>query len=107
MRSLRTMTAGLTALVLVWGLGAATAAQCEEKPVLSGSRTISGWNLHSGNVFVADLDDGDNAGRFPNGLSQVFRGDQRLPIGRWPNLDANQDGGYSTIESQPQLKVVI
>jgi parallel beta-helix repeat protein len=75
-------------------------AGCANQPVLSGSRPVAGWSLHAGLIYVADLDEGANAGRFPNGINQLFRDGERLTLGRWPNLDAG-DGGYSTIDSQP------
>jgi hypothetical protein len=71
---------------------------CANKPVLSGSQAISGWALHAGSVYVADLGAGDNAGKFTLGINQLFRDGQRLTMGRWPNLDAG-DGGYSFIDS--------
>ncbi|PKN93179.1 MAG: hypothetical protein CVU44_12180 [Chloroflexi bacterium HGW-Chloroflexi-6] len=75
-------------------------AGCLNRPILAGSRPISGWALHNGNIYVASLNAGANAGKFAFGINQLFRGDTRLLLGRWPNLDA-ADGGYSTIESQP------
>ena len=73
---------------------------CVDKPVLLGTRPISGWGVHQGNIYVADLDDGDNAGLFTMGINQLFDSQGRLPLGRWPNLD-DPDGGWSTIDSQP------
>ena len=73
---------------------------CANQPVISGAQPIGGWGLSSGSIYVADLDEGTNAGKFPNGLNQLFRGGARLGIGRWPNLDAG-DGGYSAIDAQP------
>jgi parallel beta-helix repeat protein len=75
-------------------------SNCANRPVLSGAQPVSGWALHSGNIYVASLNAGANAGKFAYGINQLFRGDTRLLLGRWPNLDA-ADGGYSTIESQP------
>jgi hypothetical protein len=66
---------------------------CTNKPVLSGSRPISGWVLDSGNVYRADLPPGD----FPLGINQLFRDGQRLTLGRWPNLDA-PNAGYSFVD---------
>ena len=77
-------------------------AGCTNQPVISGSRPISGW-APSGttNIYVANLNAGNNAGKFPNGINQLFRNGTRLTMGRWPNLnDAAFDHGYSTIESQ-------
>jgi uncharacterized repeat protein (TIGR01451 family) len=75
-------------------------AACANKPVISGAQLVTGWTLHSGSVYVADLNAGVNAGKFPNGINQVFRGGARLGIGRWPDIDAG-DGGYSAIDGQP------
>lgn len=72
---------------------------CANKPIVSGAQPISGWTVHSGNIFYSDLSAGANAGKFPNGINQLFRNGDRLPLGRWPNLDAGD--GYSTIDSQP------
>ncbi len=66
---------------------------CTDKPLLSGSLPITGWTTHSGNVYVADL----SATTFPLGINQLFRDDQRLGLGRWPNLDAG-DGGYAFVD---------
>jgi uncharacterized repeat protein (TIGR01451 family) len=73
---------------------------CADKPVLSGAQPIAGWAHHSGNLYVADLGAGANAGHFPHGTNQLFRGEQRLPHGRWPNPDEG-DAGYATIDGQP------
>ncbi len=73
---------------------------CVNKPVLSGAQPISGWQTYAGNIFVADLSTGENAGKFAFGVNQLFKGGQRLLLGRWPNLDTG-DGGYATIDSQP------
>ena len=73
---------------------------CDNQPVISGAQPIGGWALSSGSIYVADLDEGTNAGKFPNGLNQLFRGGTRLGIGRWPDLDAG-DGGYASIDGQP------
>ncbi|MCP4591536.1 MAG: hypothetical protein GY842_12400, partial [bacterium] len=73
-------------------------ADCEDQPVLSGAQPVSGWSVHSTNVYVADLGAGQNAGKFGYGVNQLFRGDERLMLGRWPNLDAG-DNGYSTIDA--------
>jgi len=75
-------------------------AGCADRPVLSGAQPVSGWTLYNGNIYVADLSAGANAGKFGYGVNQLFRGEERLVLGRWPNLDAG-DGGYSTIDSDP------
>ncbi|MBN1975885.1 MAG: right-handed parallel beta-helix repeat-containing protein, partial [Anaerolineae bacterium] len=66
---------------------------CTDKPVFSGSLPITGWTVHSGSIYRADLP----AGAFPLGINQLFRDGQRLTQGRWPNLDAG-DGGYSFVD---------
>ena len=75
---------------------------CPDKPILSGSQPITGWTLHAGQIWRADLDAIGNTDRFTGtqGINQLFRDGRRLGIGRWPNLDA-PDGGYSTIDAQP------
>jgi uncharacterized repeat protein (TIGR01451 family) len=75
-------------------------AGCTNQPEISGSQPITGWQLHDGNIYVAELNAGGNAGKFPFGINQLFRGSERLLLGRWPNLDA-PDGGYSTIDAFP------
>ena len=67
---------------------------CADKPALSGSRTITGWTVYSGNIYRADLPTGE----FPLGINQLFRNGRRLTLGRWPNLDAG-NGGYSFVDS--------
>ena len=74
---------------------------CENRPVFSGAQPVSGWSLHSGNIYVADLSAGGNAGLFALGVNQLFKDGTRLPFGRWPNIDANADGGYSFVDAQP------
>ena len=76
-------------------------AGCANRPLLSGARPIAGWALHSGAVWVADLDEGANAGLFPHGVNLLFRGAERLPFGRWPDLVGHPDGGWASIDSQP------
>ena len=51
---------------------------CADKPVLSGAEPLSGWTAYSGNIYSADLSAGANAGKFPNGISQLFRNGDRL-----------------------------
>ena len=72
-------------------------ASCVDKPLLSGAQPISGWQAYSGNIYVADLSAGQNAGKFPYGVNQLFDGDQRLLLGRWPDIET----GYAEIDSQP------
>lgn len=74
-------------------------AGCADKPVLSGSLPISGWGVGGVNVYVADLDNGGNAGQFPYGINQLFRDGDRLMMGRWPNITA-PNGGYSYMDGQ-------
>jgi parallel beta-helix repeat protein len=75
-------------------------ADCADRPILSGAQPISGWTLYSGKIYVAGLTLGANAGKFAYGVNQLFRGDVRLPLGRWPDLDSG-DGGYATIDAFP------
>ncbi|MBN2194764.1 MAG: right-handed parallel beta-helix repeat-containing protein [Polyangiaceae bacterium] len=82
-------------------------AACTEQPRFSGSVPIVEWTQGSDGVWVADLGAGENAGRFPNGINQLFRGDRRLPLGRWPNLDdPGFEHGYSRIETNPSGDVL-
>ena len=75
-------------------------AGCANKPILSGAQPISDWTLYGGKIYVAALNAGANAGKFGYGVNQLFRGDARLTLGRWPNIGA-ADGGYSTIDASP------
>jgi hypothetical protein len=72
-------------------------AGCADKPALSGSRPISGWGVHSGDIYVATLPTDD----FPLGINQLFRDGERLTLGRWPNLGAG-NGGYAFVEGHTQ-----
>ena len=81
-------------------------AGCADRPLLSGARPISGWSLHAGSVWVADLDLGANAGLFPHGVNQLFRGNVRLPFGRWPDLEGHPDGGWASLDAQPAANQV-
>ncbi|MFK7802640.1 MAG: hypothetical protein AB8G95_13480 [Anaerolineae bacterium] len=69
-------------------------SSCTDKPIFSGTRPISGWSQYLGDIYMAQL----NAGEFPEGINQLFGDNQRLPMGRWPNIDSNNDGGYSIID---------
>jgi hypothetical protein len=82
-------------------------ANCADQPLLSGAQPISGWSVHSDSIYMADLSAGDNAGKFAYGLNQLFQGGERLPFGRWPNLDTNADGGYSTVDGAPSANQLI
>ena len=72
---------------------------CGNPPILSGAQPISNWIVHDTNIYVANLRSGENLGRFAYGVNQLFRNGQRLPMGRWPNLDMG-DNGYSVIDGQ-------
>lgn len=75
---------------------------CADKPLLSGAWPIEGWAAAGTNLWVADLDLGANAGHFVGGLRQLFRGAQRLAVGRWPNLGGGPAGdAYARIDSEP------
>ncbi|MFN2152757.1 MAG: hypothetical protein ACK2T5_14230, partial [Anaerolineales bacterium] len=58
-------------------------ADCENKPVFSGSLPVTGWSLHTGNIYVADWPVDES--QF--GVNQLFQDGERLTLGRWPNLD--------------------
>ena len=82
-------------------------AGCADQPRLDGTQPVNAWTLYQPNIYVADLNGPLNASLFrsPDGkthyaINQLFRGGQRLPMGRWPNLDAG-DGGYATVDAQP------
>ncbi len=68
-------------------------ADCENKPVLSGSLPVTGWSLSSGQIYEAALPSGD----LHQGVNQLFRDGERLTLGRWPNLD-DGEGGYSFVD---------
>ncbi len=76
-------------------------ASCADKPIISGSQPIAAWAPHADNIYVADLSAGANAGLFPHGINQLFSDSQRLPMGRWPNVDANESGGYTFVDASP------
>lgn len=80
---------------------------CSDKPILTGSQPVQGWTPFSDNIYVANLNAGDNAGRFPNGINQVFKNDERLTQGRWPNLNADGSGGYAFIESASDARTIV
>jgi hypothetical protein len=78
--------------------GSYPTANCANKPIISGSKPISGWS-GGGPIYSANL-----SSEFPYGINQLFRNGQRLPFGRWPNYGqggAGFDNGYSIINSQP------
>lgn len=74
-------------------------AGCSDQPLLSGARPIGGWAPYTAEIYLADLAAGSNAGKFAYGINQLWRGGERLTLGRWPNLDAGD--GYATIDAQP------
>jgi hypothetical protein len=57
-------------------------ADCTNQPELVGTQPISGWTLYGGNIYVADMSAGANAGKFLNGVNQFFLKAVRLPLGR-------------------------
>ena len=80
---------------------------CDDQPTLSGSQPVSGWVDQGGGIWAADLAAGANAGLFPQGLNQLFRGGERLSLGRWPNADDPAFGhGYATIDTQPNATTI-
>ncbi len=94
---LRITRSGATGNPIVFGSYPDT--RCSDKPALDGSQPITGWSVYSGSIWMADLTAGANAGRFPNGINQLFRNGSRIRLGRWPNLSSGD--GYSTIDAQP------
>jgi parallel beta-helix repeat protein len=75
-------------------------AGCANRPILTGAQPVTGWVHSTGNIYMADLSAGTNAGKFGYGVNQLFRNNIRMPMGRWPNLDAG-NGGYAQIDAQP------
>lgn len=78
---------------------------CSNKPIFSGAHPVRGWSQYGTNIYVADLTAGNNAGKFPYGINQLFKGTGRLPMGRWPNPSVDDGGvhyhnGYSVIDGQ-------
>jgi len=60
-------------------------------PEINGSDEITGWRVHSGNVWVADV---------AHGVNQLFIDGVRQPCARWPNsgwasIDADAPAGTS------------
>lgn len=80
---------------------------CADRPLLSGARPISGWTAAGPNLYRADLESGANAGLFPAGVNQLFLGADRLPLGRWPNLEGHPDGGYTIVDSSPSSTQIV
>ena len=66
---------------------------CANQPSLSGSKAIGGWTVDAGSVYKADVP----VGTFPLGINQLFRGETRLTLGRWPNL-TDPNGGYTLVD---------
>jgi len=81
--------------------GSFPTANCANKPVLSGSKSITGWTATSSRpgVFEANLSSGSNMGNFPNGINGIFKNNERLQFGRTPNINA-ASGGYTPITAQ-------
>lgn len=82
-------------------------AACTNQPKLSGGYPITGWTEDGAGIWKANLAAGDNAGKFPKGINGLFRGEDRLPMGRWPNLDDATHGGlgYSFIDSATNTSI--
>ncbi len=82
--------------------------RCNVKPVISGSLPLAGWTSYSNNIYVANLSSGDNAGKFANGINQLFKNGERLMLGRWPNLDDDAyDNGYTIADGHDAAAVQI
>ncbi len=74
---------------------------CTQKPIISGAYPITGWYKHPTMqaVWVADLEAGENAGKFVYGINQLFRDGVRLGFGREPDI-TEANGGYAEITVQ-------
>lgn len=67
-----------------------------EKPILCGGKNISdGWILTSGKIWERQL----SAADAPDKITNFYKAETRLPIGRYPNLDAAEKG-YLRFESK-------
>ena len=62
------------------------------KPVISGALAVTGWVNVSGNIWRANIPQGNTT------MSAVYLNNASLPIGRWPNLNTTNKG-YLTIDS--------
>jgi hypothetical protein len=67
-----------------------------DKPILCGGKNISdGWIINSGKIWERQLSSTDA----PDKITNFYKDETRLPIGRYPNLDAAEKG-YLRFESK-------
>jgi hypothetical protein len=67
-----------------------------ERPVLSGGKNISnGWILSSGKIWERQL----SLSESPDKITNFYKAETRLPIGRYPNLN-DAEKGYLRFESK-------
>ncbi|MEP1892247.1 MAG: right-handed parallel beta-helix repeat-containing protein, partial [Cyclobacteriaceae bacterium] len=72
-----------------------------DKPIISGGISFdSGWTSHSTNIWEKTLS------QAPSKLNNFYKGDIRLPLGRYPNYSSN-DGGFLRLESASGLTQII
>lgn len=63
-----------------------------DKPILSGSVSVTGWVSIGGNIWQA------TCSACANVVTGVYRGGQQLPLGRSPN-ESDTNRGYLTVQS--------
>jgi len=59
-------------------------------PVIKGTSVVTGWTLHSGNIYKASI---------ASGANQVFVNGSRVPFARTPNFSTTPANNYITIDS--------
>ncbi len=64
-----------------------------DKPKIYGSEKITGWTLHSGNIYKAS---------FNKSINQLFLKDSRMTLARYPNSD-NWDFTITAVNSSTQF----
>jgi hypothetical protein len=73
-------------------------------PTLIGARQVSGFAPHTGHIVKADI-----TALMSNGLKprQLLCDGQRLPLARWPNVDASDPlyGGWAYVDDIPPSKI--
>ncbi len=71
-----------------------------EKVTLIGGRPITGFTTHRGSVLKADVAKQGFKGIY---FRQLFCGDQRQQLARWPNFDPKEPytGGWAYVDGKP------